>query len=135
MPARDTYLINLRPQISSIQFENSTQEELFQNKTLRPIIKLQKNLLVSVFSHYFKKHKYIFYTLSIEKKLDYIENAVHKDMKFRNSLKGIIIGHFTLKEHQQYMENSSALNKRMMTLVKESIKSNIMLFEKEYVSE
>lgn len=133
MDARDTFLLQLRPQISTINFENSTPEELFQNKTLRPIIKLQKNLLFSVFTHYFIKHKNIFYTLSVEKKLDYIENAIHKDMKFRNSLKGVIIGQFTLDEHQQYIKNSSAINKRMMTLVKESIKNNILVFEKEAV--
>ena len=44
----------------------------------------------------------------------YIENAIHKDMKFRNSLKGMIIGQFTVEEYDRYIENSSALNKRMM---------------------
>jgi hypothetical protein len=38
--------------------------------------------------------------------LDYIENAIHKDMKFRNSLKGIMIGQFTIQEHKKYVENS-----------------------------
>ena len=50
-------------------------------------------------------------------------------MKFRNSLKGIMIGQFTLAEHQDYVSNSSALNKRMMQIVKERLKSNIQLLE------
>ncbi len=132
MNYRDNLLKKLRPEIdvASIQLQTS-EEELFQNQTIRPIVALQEELLVSVFRHYVIKHKNIFYTLSIEKRMDYIENAIHKDMKFRNSLKGIIIGQFTLEEHQNYVKNSSALNKRMMRIVKESLKNNILLLEYE----
>jgi hypothetical protein len=54
-------------------------------------------------------------------------------MKFRNSLKGIIIGLFTVEEYLVYIKNSSALNKRMMLIVKERLISNILLFEKPEV--
>ena len=133
MDARDTALLSLRPQIPSAQLNDSmSSEESFQNRTLRPIAKLQNDLLVAVFKNYVRKHKNVFYDLSIEKRLDYIENAIHKDMKFRNSLKGIIIGQFTIEEYTLYIENSSALNKRMMNIVKERLKSNIQLLEYEY---
>ncbi len=133
MDARDTALLSLRPRIPSAQLNDSmSSEESFQNKTLRPISKLQNDLLVAVFKNYVRKHKNVFYDLSIEKRLDYIENAIHKDMKFRNSLKGIIIGQFTIEEYALYTENSSALNKRMMNIVKERLKSNIQLLEYEY---
>jgi len=49
-------------------------------------------------------------------------------MKFRNSLKGMVIGQFTVEEYQIYISNSSALNKRMMNLVKEKLISNIQVF-------
>lgn len=107
-------------------------DECFQNKTLRPVAKLQNDLLLAVFKNYVAKHKNVFYDLTIEKRLDYIENAVHKDMKFRNSLKGLIIGQFTLEEFGIYIQNSSALNKRMMDIVKERLKSNVQLLEFEY---
>ena len=135
MDARDTTLLSLRPTITSATVTSSTSsEELFQNITLRPVVKLQNDLLVAVFINYVRKHKNVFYDLTIEKRLDYIENAIHKDMKFRNSLKGIIIGQFTIDEYQLYIENSSALNKRMMNIVKERLKSNIQLLEYEYAS-
>ena len=60
----------------------------------------------------------------------YIENAIHKDMKFRNSLKGMVIGQFTVEEYELYILNSSALNKRMMNIVKERLLSSIQLFVK-----
>ena len=130
MNSRDITLATLRPEIPSAKLTpGMSAEEHFQNKTLRPIAKLQDELLVAVFQNYCRKHKSVFYDLSIEKRLDYIENAIHKDMKFRNSLKGIIIGQFTMNEYELYIKNSSALNKRMMNIVKERLKSNIMLLD------
>ena len=130
MDPRDIALLQLRPQIPSAKIlPGMTAEEFFQNRTLRPVAKLQNDLLVAVFRNYAQKHKNVFYDLSIEKRMDYIENATHKDMKFRNSLKGIIIGQFTLDEYEAYIQNSSSLNKRMMNIVKERLKSNIQLLE------
>ena len=134
MESRETVLLGLRPIIESAKvLPTMTSDEIFQNQTLRPVAKLQNDLLVAVFKNYARKHKNVFYDLSIEKRLDYIENAIHKDMKFRNSLKGIIIGQFTLEEYETYIQNSSALNKRMMNIVKERLKSNIQLLEYEKI--
>lgn len=134
METRDSILLGMRPEILSVKITpNMCADERFQNQTLRPVAKLQNDLLLAVFRNYVVKHKNVFYDLTIEKRLDYIENAIHKDMKFRNSLKGIIIGQFTLEEFESYAENSSALNKRMMNIVKERLKSNIQLLEYDFV--
>lgn len=130
MKNRDLHLLELRPLIPSAQTTSATsRDELFQNKTLRPVIKLQNDLMIEVFRNYIQKHKNVFYGFSIEKRLAYIENAIQKDIKFRNSLKGVIIGQFTLEEYRTYILNSSALNKRMMHLVTERIKDNVQLLE------
>ncbi|WP_053977855.1 hypothetical protein [Mangrovimonas xylaniphaga] len=128
--SRSLDLLQIRPVISSaLIYENMTRDEHFQNQTLRPIIKLQGELFVAVFKNYVDKHKNVFYELSLSKQLDYIENAIHKDMKFRNSLKGMVIGQFTVEEYEIYIQNSSALNKRMMGLVKERLIDYIQLLE------
>ncbi len=130
METRDEVLLGLRPTIVSAKIlPNMSSDEIFQNTTLRPVVKLQNDLLLAAFKNYAAKHKNVFYDLSIDKRLDYIENAIHKDMKFRNSLKGMVIGQFTLDEYEIYIQNSSALNKRMMDIVKERLKSNIQLLE------
>ena len=132
METRDEVLIGLHPSIASAKvLPGMSSEEIFQNETLRPIIKLQNDLLLAAFRNYAQKHKNVFYDLSVEKRLDYIENAIHKDMKFRNSLKGMVIGQFTIQEYERYIQNSSALNKRMMTLVKERLKNNMLLLEQK----
>lgn len=130
METRDSILLEMRPEIPSAKISSDmSSDECFQNRTLRPVAKLQNDLLLASFRNYVEKHKNVFYDLTPEKRLDYIENAIHKDMKFRNSLKGIIIGQFTLDEFNLYIQNSSALNKRMMDIVKERLKSNLQLLE------
>ena len=129
MPIRTTVLLNIRPEIAeALLSENMSAEERFQNITISPILKLQHELLIDVFKNYIAKHKNVFYELSLPKQLDYIENAIHKDMKFRNSLKGMIIGQFTIEEYSAYTQNSSALNKRIMNMVKASFIDHLQVF-------
>lgn len=131
MNTRQFNLESIRPEVVSATINNDmSSEERFQNLVLRPIVKFQKDLFIAVFKNYITKHKNVFYGLSLEKRIDYIENAIQKDMKFRNSLKGMVIGVFTIEEYLIYIENSSALNKRMMNLVKDSLLSNIQLLER-----
>lgn len=130
MTNRTDALIQMRPIIpTALIYDSMSSEERFQNATLRPLLMLQNELLIEVFKNYIAKHKNVFYELSLPKQLDYIENAIHKDMKFRNSIKGMIIGQFTVEEFAIYIQNSSALNKRMMNLVKERFIGHIQLFE------
>ncbi|WP_029034874.1 hypothetical protein [Salinimicrobium terrae] len=131
MRDRDQSLLELRPQIESAVVNASTlPDEKFQNRTLRPVILLQNDLLLEAFRNYVQKHKNVFYEMTVDKRMTYIENSIQKDIKFRNSLKGMIIGQFTIDEYQYYITNSSALNKRMMNLVKDRLQSNIQLLEK-----
>lgn len=130
MRNRSTDLLQCRPQIPSAVFtETMSSDERFQNATLRPIIKLQNDLFVEVFKNYVHKHKNVFYSLTVPKQMEYIENAIQKDIKFRNSLKGMVIGQFTVEEYQFYITNSSALNKRMMNIVKERLIDNLQIFQ------
>ncbi|WP_111682611.1 glyoxalase [Winogradskyella tangerina] len=129
MATRSEQLLAIRPVISSAKiYDSMSPDELFQNKTLRPIIKMQHDLFIAVFKNYIGKRKNVFYELSLTKQLAYIDNAIHKDMKFRNSVKGMIIGQFTEEEYTIYIQNSSALNKRMMNIVKERLLDSIQAF-------
>ena len=131
METRSKLLLKIRPEIPSAKiYKSMSNDEAFQNKTLRPIIKMQNDLVIAVFKNYISKRKNVFYELTLQKQMAYIENAIHKDMKFRNSLKGMVIGQFTIEEYELYIINSSALNKRMMNIVKERLLSSIQLFEK-----
>ncbi|NND15801.1 MAG: glyoxalase [Eudoraea sp.] len=130
MLRRSEALLQSRPDIPSAALNpEMSSDERFQNTTLRPIIKMQNNLFLAVFRHYVIKHKNAYYTLNSEAREGYIENAIQKDIKFRNALKGMIIGQFTLDEYELYKQNSSALNKRMMHMVINRLKDQMQLFE------
>lgn len=125
--SRDTQILSLRGEALGTVNPQSSPEEAFQNTTLRPVLKLQNDLLVEAFINYTHKQKNHFSTLNIDKKLQYIENAIHKDIKFRNALKGMIIGFFTADEFKTYTLNSSNLNKRMMNLLIDRLKDQVQL--------
>jgi hypothetical protein len=130
MNQRSADLLGLRPEIPNAKITpDMSKDEQFQNETLRPIIKFQNPLLIEAFKNYIVKHKNAFHELNIQKRLDYIENAIQKDIKFRNALKGMVIGQFTVEEYTTYIQNSSALNKRMMSMVVERLKDQVQAFE------
>ena len=127
MEARDNHVLEIRGEALGTITNQSSFEEIFQNRTLRPILKLQNDLFVAVFINYAVKQKNVFFSLTPEKKISYIENVIQRDIKFRNSLKGMIIGLFTVTEYNEYIQNSSNLNKRMMNMLTERLKSQIQL--------
>ena len=130
MKTKDEALLELRKSATGIINEDSSAEERFQNQTLRPILKVQNELLLEVFINYAKIQKGVFFELSISKKQLYIENALQKDLKFSNSLKGMIIGLFTIAEYKEYSLNTSNINKRIANLLMERFKSQMQLLEK-----
>jgi len=132
MSNRSLSLKQIRPEIPSAKIHpHMSADEHFQNETLRPIIKLQNDLLLASFQNYIIKNKNTFYELRLEKRMAYIANALQKDIKYRNSLKGMIIGQFTVAEFQTYIRNSSSLNKRIITMVIKRLQDQIQYFEKE----
>jgi len=129
METRDTHVLELRGESYGTINNQSSSEETFQNKTLRPILKMQNDLFIQVFINYAVKQKNVFFSLTPEKKMIYIENAIQRDIKFRNSLKGMIIALFTLEEYAEYIRISSNLNKRMMNMLVERLKSQLQVIE------
>ncbi|MFV5693230.1 glyoxalase [Flavobacterium sp. LT1R49] len=129
MNERDTFLKEFRGQTIGSVTTQSSIEESFQNEVLRPILKLQNDLFIASFINYVVKNKADFYGYTSEKKLSVIENAIQKDIKFRNALKGMIIALFTADEYAEYIKNSSNINKRMMSMLIERLKNQVQLFE------
>ena len=130
MNNRHIDLLKIRPKINKVKdFPNMSDDERFQNETIRPILKLQNPLFVLVFKNYIEKRKRVFYDLSLDKKMIYIESSIVKDQNFQNSLKGIIIGHFTVAEYRQYLLYFSSLNKRMMNMLVKRLQNQIEVFD------
>lgn len=121
---RDRGLKNLRPDIPVIMEEKSVSPaELFQNKTLRQICKLQHDLLKLIFENYIQKRKGAYFKLNEAQRLDYIKHSVDKDLNFRSLLVGMVVGHFTAEEWAIYLENENENRKRLTNLLVQRLQS------------
>ena len=129
MNVRNQFIKEFRGETLGTISSESSSEEYFQNQTLRPILKLQNELFIEIFKNYIIKSKANFDTFTIDKKLQFIENSIQNDMKFRSLLNGIVIGLFTTDEYLLYSQNVTAFNKRIIMMLVERIKSQLQLFD------
>jgi len=123
-----TSKLDLRPIIETKELENSTPEEKFQTQTLRPVLKLQNEILLGLFKNHITESKNTFYDLSLEKKGIFIENSLQKNIVLKNKLLGVTIGMFTMEELKVYSTQTSLYNKRIIGLIVERIRSQIHVF-------
>jgi len=124
MPTHDETKAQIRPILSNVTIlENMSLDEKFQNITLRPILKMQHDLIVVLVEAFFKMKKNAFYKLSSEKRLEYLKKDLLSDQRIIYELRGMVIGLFTLEELKYYLKNKSAINKRMQSLLLQRIRS------------
>ena len=116
--------VSIRPLIKNIgSIENKSEEEKFQNVTLRPIIKLQHDLLLAFFQNYLLRKKIVFLDQSTLKKSELLDKIFKNDSLFKAELRGLIIGHFTPDEYEIYLSISVETNKRILAISKERLHS------------
>ena len=118
--------VQSRPDIQSLKITNKISEEVnFQNKVLRPIIKMKHEMLIAHFKNYIASNKLPWKELDDTRKIDFIENAFTRDLAFRNEVRGLVIGQFTLEEYYQYIKMVRGSNKRMNNIIKERMMSHL----------
>ena len=127
MNSRDSFLNEFRGPTLGQNTTQSSEEEVFQNTTLRPILKLQNDLIVLVFQNYVNQIKLPFNGFTVEKKMSSIATIISKDIQLQNTLKGIVIGLFTTEEYQYYSKTISNSNKRIKGMLIERLQSQLQL--------
>ena len=124
---RDQFIQKLRTKILSIQnFETTTSIEIFQNNTLRPILKYQNDALVHIFLMDLKSKKQDFKTFSAKQKHLLIDNHFRKNPNLRQLLLGMVIALFTSDEIKFYMSVSNELNKRIFSMLRIRLKDQLL---------
>ena len=127
MNSRDSFLNEFRGPTLGQNTIQSSEEEVFQNATLRPILKLQNDLIVLVFQNYVNQIKLPFKDFTVEKKMSSIATIISKDIQLQNALKGIVIGLFTTEEYHYYSKTISNSNKRIKAMLIERLQSQLQL--------
>jgi len=116
--------IKIRPTLSAtIIRDDMTEIERFQNKTLRPVLKLQHNIFVLLFNTESEKHKTNMKLLSILEQKIFIKNLIQKNLVLKNQFLGIVIGMFTQGELEIYLKNTAEHNKRIINMIVQRIES------------
>jgi len=115
--------IDLRETLDLPILETSTAVETFQNQTLRPILKLQNDIYLSLLHAYSVRQKTDLTALSKDKKRIFIEQSLQKDLVLKNTFIGITIGMFTSEELENYSLDNKEYNRRIITMLIERIKS------------
>lgn len=101
--------------------DKSTEMETFQNVTLRPVLKFQNGLLISVMNNFLSEHKYEVKNLTDNKKKDHINHTIKNNLPLKQLMTGFIIGHFTDEELQFYYANKKEVTKRIVSMLIERI--------------
>jgi len=126
MQDRTSSLLVIRPNIDTIDKSLKTKDiEAFQNNVLRPILKFQNDLLLQIFIDYANQYKGVFFKLSDHEKLSYIQQALSTNQRLRSQILGTIVGLFTVEDFGYYKLNSSALNKRIITMTIQRLQSQL----------
>ena len=111
---------SIRPKLN-INSSNSTVEEIFQNEVLRPIIKLQHELIIRYFNHTIHSKNVDFHRLNREAKLKFIKDCLTKDLSLNNYLKGLITGLLIGEEMVTYLNHKQSVNKRIIQIIEKRI--------------
>jgi hypothetical protein len=114
-----------RPVLQDLIKENMSAVELFQNQTLRPVIKMQHDLLVSAFKNYIAKRKIDFLSLTAQKQRSKTKAVFVKDINYKNLTLGMIIGAFSADEFSYYGANPSEYNKRIIQIVVQRMQDSL----------
>lgn len=112
----------IRPAIAT-EREPISSHEKFQNEVLRPILKMQNELLIAIFRHFMKKRKVKMNGMPKEKRDAWIAHSLSKDNRLRGMLLGTVIGQFTLQEWEGYRQDEGEIRRRITNLLTERLQS------------
>jgi len=116
--------MNSRPLIPNAAILDRTKElEKFQNITLRPIIKSLNDLLLVYFQNYISLKRFDLANSTTIEKEKFITTSFLKDNQFKNEIKGLVIGHFSVEEYNFYKNSAKDINKRILGIIKQRILS------------
>lgn len=120
MDNRSQQLKNLRP-IINVDNSKSTDLETFQTNTLRPILKFQNDLILTIINQHLAENKIVVKNLTDNKKTERIHEIVKGNLQLKQLFTGLTIALFTEEEITFYHENKREVVKRTITLLLERI--------------
>jgi hypothetical protein len=106
-----------RPMVSVMNSDETSELECFQNETLRPVIKLQHDLLIRLFST-----NPLVKNISASKgsRIEFqkkVKDLITGQPTMKNQLIGMVSGMLTTSEIEFYLSHQTELNKRIHGMI------------------
>ena len=125
--SRDQFVLRLRAEMPSIEnLGTTTAIEVFQNNSLRPILKFQNDALVQVFLLDLSSKKIDLKTFNSKKRLLLIDTHLRTNSNLRQLLLGMVIALFSIDEIEFYNIVYKDLNKRILSMLKTRLKDQLV---------
>ena len=116
--------MELKPRpLLSLKKANS-EEEIFQNKTLRPILKLQHDLIITLAQEFLKSRNITWEKVKEKNPFQWLNINIKRDIPFKNQLIGMVIGQFSKNELDEYLTFQKEMNKRIINMMTERMVSH-----------
>lgn len=109
-------LISLRPALG-LSVDQSSEEELFQNEVIRPIIKMQHDVIISLIQEFPHFKNVLKNRENYQVFREHLSTYLNKNHSTKNQLIGMVIGMMTVDEMAQYINNVQSLNKRIVNMI------------------
>lgn len=98
--------------------------EIFQNETLRPILKLQHELIITLAQEFLKSRNITWEKVNEKDPFQWLNINIKRDIPFKNQLIGMVIGQFSKNELDEYLTFQKEMNKRIINMMTERIISH-----------
>ena len=110
-------LVALRPIIYTVRHSDVSALEQFQNESLRPIIKMQHDVLVGLVKSQANFDELLQRKGSAHQFHDRVRTFIVKQPGLKHQLIGMIVGMFTLEELAIYAKHATDFNKRISGMI------------------
>ena len=119
--------MELKPRpLLSLKKANS-EEEIFQNEILRPILKLQHDLVITLAQEFLKSRNITWEKVKEKDPFQWLNINIKRDIPFKNQLIGMVIGQFNKNELDEYLTFQKEMNKRIIKMMTERIVSHYVI--------
>lgn len=112
---RDELFLQIRPEVELLP-KKASDVELFQENTIKPIIRLQNDLIIFGFRTFLNKSSSNFKSLSSAHQITFINDRLKSDPALKNSFINYIVALFRMEELNFYTKNRLEIRKRIIDL-------------------
>ncbi len=111
---RNQQLLQLRSEVPTDGERQPMAKEAFQNNTLRPILKLQNDVLLQFFKSQLNGAQLPDFKMELE---GFVKQRLQKDLLTRNTMLGMVVGLLTEEELIIFLEDKNEMSKRIIDML------------------